>query len=123
MADSIAPYLIADPDYFERPEHYAAIDSYYLDLVRTLLPADWPVLRYSLWYSCAPPDFVPRRQGWKIHVSSTLHDSRRVLERVTTILVAQRAGFKFVVDPRILHLVNSKGWERGHSGKFITIYP
>src|SRR5262249_51695869 len=54
----------------------------------------------------------------------TLSNSLNVLTSVASVLFHYNdTSFKFALDRSLLSLLNSKGWPRGASGKFITIYP
>jgi hypothetical protein len=62
-------------------------------------------------------------QGFKVHVSATIFNALDVLDRVVPVCAAANVMFKVVADPLLLERLNSKLSNRGHSGKFITIYP
>ncbi|MCF6191557.1 MAG: hypothetical protein L3J76_00265, partial [Candidatus Hydrothermae bacterium] len=66
--------------------------------------------------------FIPE-QGWKIHISAVDTNALRVLDKVCNVLKRYPVSFK-VLKHKALHLAtNSKGFPRGSSGKWITIYP
>lgn len=116
------PYLLADKEFYEPLERYSAADDFGSE-VRRLLPATWTLKRRALWLHCDPPNVNLPPQGWKIHLSATLGNSLQILTTAARILVAESVSFKFVADRTILLLTNSKRWQRGGAGKFITCYP
>jgi tRNA A-37 threonylcarbamoyl transferase component Bud32 len=115
-------YTIVDPHFYEELTRYRAAADYH-DHVRALLPADWELQRRSLWLHANPPGNHSPTQGFKIHVSSIGEHARDVLSAVVPELAARGVPFKLAADPRMLRLLNSKVYERGGSGKFMTIYP
>jgi len=62
-------------------------------------------------------------EGWKIHVSGTTHTARGLIERLVPLYVEEGVSFKFAADRILLSMMNGKRWNRGGSGKFMTIYP
>lgn len=87
------------------------------------LPPGWLVRCWGGWEGWTPRDWVPRIQGWKIHVSTTPACAVETLARTTRICVARGVAFKFLPDMGNLVDSNGKQQDRGSSGKFITIYP
>ena len=72
---------------------------------------------------CDPPDDVPRRHGWKLHVSATPLSAPIVLARSAEVLIRHGCSFKFATDlARVAQLVEI-WYDRGGGGKFITAYP
>jgi tRNA A-37 threonylcarbamoyl transferase component Bud32 len=63
------------------------------------------------------------KQGWKIHISSNLDDSKEILNEVSEILFNLKVAFKHISSESKLYLTYSKQGDRITSGKFITIYP
>ncbi|HEX8249599.1 MAG TPA: protein kinase, partial [Pyrinomonadaceae bacterium] len=63
-------------------------------------------------------------QGWKIHISATIHTAKTVLEKVAPLLNDQKVFFKAPKSLMELGKLNS-GMFYGYSqiGKFITVYP
>ena len=63
-------------------------------------------------------------QGWKLHVSATVLNAHRVLEKVAPLLIDNGALFKAPVSLVELMRINS-GLEYSYSqvGKIITVYP
>lgn len=87
------------------------------------LPDGWLMRRWSGWEVWTPYDWVPRLQGWKIHVSAVPEDAQETLTRTIRLCVAREVSFKFRHEPGSLDDINGKQHDRGSSGKFITIYP
>ena len=116
-------YTLADPDHFESVDAYQPQDDF-LGVVRSILPVSWRLHRSGIWFQCAPPRTAsPPAQGWKIHVSATISSAAAILPVVTRTCVERQRSFKFAIDRRLLSLMNSKSWDRGGAGKFMTIYP
>ena len=116
-------YAQVDSEWYESFDRYSPDDEF-LRVVRPLLPTTWRIQRDGVWFGVHPPTSsqLPR-QGWKIHVSAVPEDSKHVLHQVAIICVKHETPFKFALDKHLLRLMNSKGWSRPASGKFITIYP
>jgi hypothetical protein len=97
------------------------------------LSAGWREL-CSRYLPVAPPDSIWRYsrvrspldpdQGWKLHVSATVLNANRVLERVGTELRSRGVLFKAPASLRELNKLSS-GLFYGYTqvGKFLTIYP
>ncbi|WP_229928941.1 class IV lanthionine synthetase LanL [Kitasatospora xanthocidica] len=85
--------------------------------------AGWRVRRVEPWWMVTPPDHLPRRQGWKLHVSATLASAPRVLERAGRVLVAHGCAFKFASGPQVTAELTGTRAARAQSGKFLTAYP
>jgi tRNA A-37 threonylcarbamoyl transferase component Bud32 len=75
------------------------------------------------WHARHPRDLLLPEQGWKVHVSVTPADARRVLEVVSEYCHGRRLSFKFLAHMDVLRATVSKEGDRAASGKFITIYP
>ena len=124
LGDSL--YLLnAGETYYQGADRYSSNPKDFYDLVRTLLPSSWNLMRESIWMHCSRPEIrsVLPVQGWKIHLSVRSDRACDLLQRVVPELAARDTPFKFALDKRILYLLNSKYWGRGGSGKFVTIYP
>lgn len=92
----------------------------YEALCKKYLPVDSDdVWRYNRLRIPADPD-----QGWKIHISATIHTARKVLEKIAPLLGKQNILFKAPNSLMELGKINS-GIFYGYSqiGKFITVYP
>lgn len=114
--------LLGHGDFYESIDRYRP-NNEYRDIVRSLLPTYWRVIHEGVWFHCMPPIADLPFQGWKIHVSATTHNAPRILEKVAHACIEYARPFKFACDSVMLNLMNSKAWDRGHSGKFVTIYP
>src|SRR5215210_1942189 len=82
------------------------------------LSAKDSIWRYHRAYSPQEPT-----QGWKLHVSATVLNACKVLERVAPFLIARSVNFKAPRSLAELMKINS-GLYYGYSqiGKFITVY-
>lgn len=87
------------------------------------LNQNWTIEREGMWFYAMPEGIKLSLQGWKIHVSATFENAEEILQKVSPILLGNRVGFKFLLDTNIIKIINNKNWDRGGSGKFITIYP
>ena len=87
------------------------------------LPMGWEKRETDDWTYCNKVNSTLPIQGWKIHVSATLRNARRILKCVADYCVAKGICFKYVPTYKALHLKNGKNANRASSGKFITIYP
>lgn len=120
-----------DPDFvftFAHPEYYEELSRFsvtpeYEDRVRQSVPAEWEVGRSSVWLYANNPAATLPTQGFKIHVSSILKFALPVLDAIVPVCVDQGTSFKLAAGPALLALLNSKPYDRGGSGKFMTIYP
>lgn len=83
----------------------------------------WDVTDDGFWRSLTPRDAARRRQGWKLHVSATVISAQTVLARSLPVLLKGRSAFKFVSTTDHVARLNSRHTPRGHSGKFVTVYP
>lgn len=75
------------------------------------------------WCHVQPVDGACPAQGWKLHVSATPASAAAVLERSLPVLLAGGAAFKFARTPEHVAQLNARHTPRGHSGKFLTVYP
>ena len=117
-------YRLFHRDYPESLAAYSPHTTDFCDLVASQLPEGWRMQRRDMWFHCISPLQTLPLQGWKIHVSATLSNSQNILRTVASVLFKYNdVSFKFALDRPLLSLLNSKGWPRGASGKFITIYP
>jgi hypothetical protein len=92
--------------------------------LRSLAETDrWKVTLSGIWYGVTPHDYVGRAQGWKLHLSATVLSAEAVLARSLPVLLKNRSAFKFASTLGYVDLLNNRHTPRGHSGKFITIYP
>jgi tRNA A-37 threonylcarbamoyl transferase component Bud32 len=116
-------YTYASSDHFEPIDRVSPRRSDFIDRVLAQLEPSWTAGRFNLWFQCSAPGHEIPRQGWKIHISATMHNAAAVLDAIVPVLRAANVTFKFAADARFLALVNSKRWPRGASGKFVTVYP
>jgi hypothetical protein len=123
MANEHFLYTVVDSDFYESLEYYTPDRNAYVRQVEKLLPEGWDMQRGGLWFTCARREAVIPEQGWKIHISATLANAGMILVTAARVLIAEQASFKFACDRFLFYLLNSKRWNRGGSGKFITIYP
>lgn len=86
-------------------------------------PDEWRVGRSGFWCSVAPEDVPRRTQGWKLHVSATPASAEEVLDRALEVLLKAGSAFKFAATIDYVAALNARNTSRGHSGKFITVYP
>ncbi|WP_037576260.1 class III lanthionine synthetase LanKC [Phaeacidiphilus oryzae] len=128
-------YCLADRTFYETPgapgaglgagsgARTAGGDAGLLAAADRPTPDGWRRTALGDWVQLHPENAELPAQGWKIHVSATLDNADRVLERVWEICVSRRVSFKFVPTRRRLLLRNAKYAPRGQSGKFATVYP
>ena len=119
-------YMLSSELFYEPFESHYEPSTEYISLVQDLLPdlaGDWFPTRDGFWFHIHPEKFALPDQGWKVHVSATLANGDSILKRVARIALTNKVPFKFAVDRNILSLISSKKWNRGSSGKFITLYP
>jgi len=83
----------------------------------------WKVATDGFWCQLTPNGYAERSQGWKLHVSATPASAEKVLAQSLPVLLKSRSAFKFART--IYHVIqlNARHTPRGHSGKFITVYP
>ncbi|MFD0903428.1 class IV lanthionine synthetase LanL [Actinomadura sediminis] len=97
-----------------------------VDVLTRALPAApgrWRVGRSGIWCSVVPEGAPRRQQGWKLHVSATPASAEEVLERASRVLLEAGSAFKFAASVDFVAALNARNTSRGHSGKFITVYP
>lgn len=119
-------YTLSDELFYEPFEDHYEPRQDYIAIVTQLLPelaANWVTTRDGFWFHIHPKQFALPEQGWKVHVSATLQNGASILGRAARIALSNKTPFKFALDKNILSLISSKRWNRGGSGKFITMYP
>ncbi|KDN87153.1 class III lanthionine synthetase LanKC [Kitasatospora cheerisanensis] len=121
MADALAEFAVADPEY------YAPLDSAAPEGV-VLAPgrpaAGWlgnPGGVWTMWHRPGMPALP--EDGWKVHVSARLPRLGAVLDTVAEICFAQDVAFKHLSTDRIYWWTHRKHASRPQSGKFIAAYP
>lgn len=88
------------------------------------LPNGWNELRNKTeWVDLYPLKGSIQRQGWKVHVSATLKNSREILKIVSNICFQMNVTFKHLATEKEFRSRNGKLIDRGFGGKFITCYP
>jgi class III lanthionine synthetase len=107
------------PSRYEPAGNYKALVQHLIDR----LADGWLISRDGVWFHAHPERFDLPLQGWKVHVSATPSNGEAILRDVATIALTDGVPFKFALDENMLSLIGSKGWYRGGSGKFMTIYP
>ena len=115
-------FCLADRFFYDLPTQPSDTSRDYPAAARPL-PAGWRSGVSGEWLSFRLEGAAFPAQGWKIHVSATLDNAERVLDRVWDYCVSHGVAFKFLRSRRALLLRNSKYADRGGSGKFITVYP
>ncbi|MFA1538735.1 class IV lanthionine synthetase LanL [Actinomadura monticuli] len=85
--------------------------------------ARWRVRRAAMWCHVVPADVECPAQGWKLHVSATPASAPEVLSRSLAVLLAGGSAFKFAATLDHVAALTARNASRGHSGKFITVYP
>jgi serine/threonine protein kinase len=128
-------YTLSNINFYEPFEDQYRPSSEYVSIVMELLGNGWSAARDGYWFFVYPTDLPVRTtgessrraqwpiQGWKIHVSATMRNAEAILRRAAAIVLANKTPFKFALDKNVISIMTSKGWQRGASGKFITIYP
>ncbi len=109
-------------------EYYETIDRYdagreYLECLQNIVPPAWRLQRESVWLYASHPGVHLPDQGFKIHVSSIPGQACALLSLIAGACVERGTIFKCAAGPGIFRLLNSKAYDRGASGKFMTIYP
>jgi len=95
-----------------------------VDALRVMGETDrWQVTTHSFWCNVTPQGGIRRPQGWKLHVSATILSAETVLVRALPVLLHGHSAFKFASTLEGVDQLNARHTPRGHSGKFITIYP
>ena len=120
-------YTLMDEMFYEPVEtRYRPFDEYKAPVAELLkeLVAEWTITRDGFWYMVHPSNgFDVPAQGWKIHVSAAIENAVSILKRAARVALARGVPFKFALDKNVLATMSSKRWNRGGSGKFITMYP
>ncbi|MFJ4674688.1 class III lanthionine synthetase LanKC [Kitasatospora sp. NPDC088783] len=110
-----------DPHFYDHPvdraerRRFAAADR--------PAPAGWRSHEDGSWFFLTPEQAELPDQGWKIHVSAVPAEAAEVIDLVSAYCLETGLPHKFLVNPRIHHLNNSKYARRGSSGKLMTLYP
>ncbi len=83
----------------------------------------WQARSGGVWCSVVPSEPVRRGQGWKLHLSATPASAETVLARSLPVLLEGNSPFKFASTIEHVAELNARHTPRGHSGKFVTVYP
>ncbi|CND70458.1 protein kinase-like protein/extracellular solute-binding protein%2C family 3 [Mycobacterium tuberculosis] len=86
-------------------------------------PSRWRARRAGMWCHVVPEGGECPAQGWKLHVSATPASALEVLGRSLPVLLAAGSAFKFAATHDHVAALNARNTSRGHSGKFLTVYP
>ncbi|MFC4048486.1 class IV lanthionine synthetase LanL [Actinomadura syzygii] len=86
-------------------------------------PSGWTVRRSPVWRHLTRDGGGCPAQGWKLHVSATPASAEEVLDRALAVLLAGGSSFKFAASHDQVAVLNARNTSRGHSGKFLTVYP
>lgn len=119
-------FTFSDELFYEPFEAHYEPSQEYIAVVEELLPEiadDWITTRDGFWFHVHPKKFTLPVQGWKVHVSATIQNGASILRRAARIALLNKVPFKLALDRNILSLISSKRWNRGGSGKFMTMYP
>ena len=120
-------FTLMDQLFYEPVEsRYRPWDEYKAPVAQLLeeLGADWSIQRDGFWYHVHPNgSYSIPAQGWKVHVSAAIHNAVPILQRAARVALTKNVPFKFALDKNVLATMSSKRWNRGGSGKFITMYP
>ncbi|MGX1778603.1 class IV lanthionine synthetase LanL [Nocardia brasiliensis] len=114
---------------FGRPSGTGGGASSLTDILYHALRRTGPAERWSIvdddrfWCTARPVGGEGPAQGWKLHVSATPASASQVLERSLPVLLAADSAFKFALTVEHVAQLNTRNTPRGHSGKFITVYP
>jgi len=120
-------YTLMDERFYEPLETRYRPWGEYEEPVAALLKElanDWTITRDGFWNMVHPINGanIPA-QGWKVHVSAAVDNAVSILHRAARVALTKGVPFKFALDKNVLATMSSKRWNRGGSGKFITLYP
>lgn len=108
--------------YYKNVNDIKNSDEFY-NIVDGMLSNEWSIKKSGIYFTCTNKKNNIPITGWKIHVSATLTNSTEILNIVTKLALENSFSFKFMLDSKMLTISSQKGYSRGSSGKFITIYP
>lgn len=87
------------------------------------IPNNWEEFRETEWTYIIPLKNNMQRQGWKVHISSTLEYTDEILKIVSENCYKKNIVFKHLSTVKRFVNRNGKQMPREHAGKFITCYP
>ncbi|WP_435154397.1 class III lanthionine synthetase LanKC [Amycolatopsis sacchari] len=115
-------FCFADPLFFDEQRNVAESGE---EFAKSLPEPDggWLCAERGVWRYFRPVDRDLPSQGWKIHVSGTPSNARRVLVEVWRYCLERSISFKHLRTVEMVLANNSKYAAREGSGKLATIYP
>jgi hypothetical protein len=116
-------FSMTDPVFYDSPTAGTEPGDEFLPADRLPLPDGWRRSTMDIWTVVHHDGASLPSQGWKIHVSATPGNARRVLERTWDHCISAGICFKFLRTAGVLVAQNTKYADRGGSGKFLTLYP
>lgn len=87
------------------------------------IPEEWAEFREPEWTYIIPLKNNMQRQGWKVHISSTMECTDEILLIVSEYCYKKNVIFKHLSTVKRFVNRNGKQMPREHAGKFITCYP
>lgn len=76
-----------------------------------------------MWAMARPDPSELPTQGWKLHVSATVHSAASALAACFPVLEAERCAFKIARGTSQVWMLTGPWAERSELGKVITVYP
>ncbi|MCA1229391.1 class III lanthionine synthetase LanKC [Saccharopolyspora sp. 6M] len=116
-------FCFADPLFFDEQNGASGGPGEYARLLELPEVSSWSDVTAGGWRMLRPRGVDLPSQGWKVHVSATLHNAERVLRTVGGYCLRNRIAFKHLAGRDVLLARNSKYASRSSSGKFMTLYP
>lgn len=116
-------FTFVDPEHYEDLGRYDPGGDSFRPLVEPHLRDGWQLFKSEIWFHALPDSTSTPEQGFKIHLAATSGTAAEVLQRAAPVCIDSGTAFKFVCDPRLVDLLNSKTCSRASSGKFLTLYP
>lgn len=87
------------------------------------IPIGWTRYTEAPWSHISPGTYTLPEQGWKIHISATENTAPQSLSIVSDYAFSSTIPFKHLTNVGEFRKANSKYFDRGSAGKFITLYP
>lgn len=120
-------YIQADRQFYEDPRRWRPPPGHPAEgefaVTARECPPGWTRTERGLWRYVFPEHPELPEQGWKIHVSATVDNGDALCAAVWDYCTAQEMPFKYLLNPGVQFLCNSKYAPRGSSGKLATLYP
>lgn len=117
----------ARPDLAARPPQPHDASTGYAGRLRSagLAPPAWQLEAGGdgFWLVATPAGSGLPAQGWKLHLSATVHTAHDLLAAALPVLAAERAAFKVARRPEALAALNEGAEGLSQVGKFVTVYP